>query len=295
MRRELRIERASRVAAARSGGVDVLNHRLADGAAADVADLNVDPGAGIALDGGVPRFDVAAVEDLREGGGADRRRQRKHTLVEIRTHHFGNAGAQGAGRSVAGGAGVLRRDGGRIVVAQIAEGVGIDADAAAQAEHGLVVHAIRQAEAGRQLADAGVVAAAIDLVGVRIVAFAGPMIAARRRIDLVADADIDGQLAGGLPCIAGVESVGRHAHGGRIHILNVLAHALRQAEQKIAPAVVAGGGRAAVQGGQSAGEVEAAARPVGGLRLEVIDVVLAVLDAEAERVRSPWSSSGCRW
>ncbi len=61
---------------------------------------------------------------------------------------------------------------------------------------------------------------------------------------------------------------------------------LRQAEQKVAPTVVAGGGGAPVQRGESAGEVESAARTVGGLRLKMVDVVLAVLKAEAQRVRA---------
>ena len=111
------------------------------------------------------------------------------------------------------------------------------------------------------------------------------MITPGRGIKLVSQTVINGQLAGDLPHIARVQAVGRHADRGGIQILEILAHGLGQAEQEIRPGVIDAGRRTAVERGHAAGKIEAAAGSEGSLGLKMIDVVLGVLKAEAQRMR----------
>ena len=90
-------------------------------------------------------------------------------------------------------------------------------------------------------------AATVHSVGVGVITLAGEVVSRRGEIQFIAEAIIHGQFARDLPAVARVEAVGRHAHGGGIFVLNVLAQGLWRAEQEVTPTVVAGGGRAAIQ------------------------------------------------
>jgi hypothetical protein len=84
---------------------------------------------------------------------------------------------------------------------------------------------------------------------------------------LVAHAVVQRDLLVDLPLVAR-RSPRRHPDRRPIHELQILAHGLWQAEQEVGERVVEIQCGPAVQCGQSAGEVEASARPVGGLRLK---------------------------
>src|SRR6185503_17336475 len=109
-------------------------------------------GAEIALHRYVPGFDVPAVKLLREGGGSDSDRQGEDVLVEVRSDHFRDTGAERARRDKAAGAGELGGDGGRVGVPQIAEGVRVYTDSAAYPQHGPLIEAVGDAKTRRQLA-----------------------------------------------------------------------------------------------------------------------------------------------
>src|SRR5437868_1869587 len=192
---------------------------------------------------------------LRERGGTDGGRQSKHALIQIGTHDFGNSGSQAASCLKARRAGELRGDGGRIVVSKIAEGVRVDADAAARSNDCFFVQPVSNSQARRELTDADVVAASIHLVGSWIVPLAFKMVAFRRRVSLVPNAIIDGELAVNLPQVAYIQPIGRHTDRGRVFVLHVLAHGLRQTEQEVRPTVVQSRRRTALQRRQSAREI----------------------------------------
>jgi hypothetical protein len=110
------------------------------------------------------------------------------------------------------------------------------------------------------------------------------MVALGDGIDLIADAVVDRELVGKLPLILRIECPDVFANGGRIQVLGVFFNQLRKAKQKISPGSECIRGCYSVIRSQAASEVEAAARAVGVLRLEVIDGVMLDLHAVAGRV-----------
>src|SRR5262249_31550825 len=150
----------------------------------------------------IPGLDVSTMEDLRESGRAHRRRQCEDVLRQVRTHDLGNPGPQAVRGLVAVGSRVLGRNRSGVSVTKVTEGVRGDADARTHPEYGFVVEPVRDSQARRQLAFAGIVAAAVDLIRRGIIPFAGPMVAAGGWVDFVPKADIDGELARDLPGVA---------------------------------------------------------------------------------------------
>ena len=186
-------------------------------------------------------------------------------------------------------------DDNRIPAAQGArERDGIVVDAVAGADHGLVAEPVSQSDARREelVADGdanvfGLAAAAAQkhIVAGRIVALDTIAGASHQRIELVAQPDIDREVAVHLPAVASVPAELPLAASSQ-DVLEALVGGGVEPQQEVGVGVELVGSGTAVQSGRTAAESQVASGSIADLGLPVVQMVTHQVEAEAQLMRA---------